>query len=292
MASTRTWKVGTSSISLDQPVVMGILNVTTDSFAQSEPYLDVEAAVEAGLEMASDGAGIIDVGGESTRPGADAVPEVVEMARVLPVVERLAADGVAVSIDTSKPGVARAAIDSGAVIVNDVTGLQKSEMRRICAQSGVGVVIMHMKGTPKTMQVDPRYDDVVGEIQSYLAKRAEDAVVAGVAHGSIVLDPGIGFGKTFDQNMELMAHLDSFAASKYPLLIGTSRKGFLREVLAPLYGGTEPRDRDGATAATVALAVVAGVSILRVHNVRLAVEVAHTVKAMVPRENEEEIHRT
>lgn len=271
---------------------MGILNVTPDSFADPGAYMAVDTAVEAGLKMVEDGAVIIDVGGESTHPGAESVPSEVEMARVLPVVKGLADRDIPVSVDTSKSEVALAAIDGGAVVINDVTGLGERAMRRVCADTGVGVVIMHMQGTPRTMQIEPRYDDVVADIRAFLLQRAEAAVAAGVEHGSIVVDPGIGFGKTFDHNIQIMAHLADLAGTGYPLLVGTSRKGFLGEILEPLRGATRPGERDGATAATVALAVAAGAKILRVHNVRLAVEVVHTAKAMVPVDDEREIHRT
>ena len=292
MAGSNTWKVRASSISLDQPVVMGILNVTPDSVGDGGSYTTVEEAVEAGLAMVEDGASIVDVGGESTRPGADSIPADLEISRVLPVVERLAEMDVLVSVDTSKSVVARAAIERGAAIINDVTGLRDVPMRRVCAEAGVGVVIMHMQGTPKTMQIKPRYDDVTADIRAFLTDRAGDAVAEGIAHESIVVDPGIGFGKTFAHNIEILAHLGDLVGIGFPLLVGTSRKGFLGEILEPLRGVTQPEERDGATAATVALAVRSGVRILRVHNVRLAVEVAHTAKAMVPIDDEEKIHRT
>ncbi len=289
---TGLWRLRGSEISLARPVVMGVVNVTPDSFSDGGRHATVEAAVDAGRQMVEDGAAIIDVGGESTRPGASLVSVESETARVVPVVEQLADDGILVSVDTSKPEVARAAIGCGAVAINDVTGLMSAAMRLLCAEASVGVVIMHMAGTPRTMQRHPNYDDVVAEVSAYLSERAAVALQAGIARDSIVIDPGIGFGKAYEHNIELMAHLDAFTDSGYPVLLGTSRKGFLGEILEPIYGMTSPDERDGATAATVALAVASGIQILRVHNVPLAVEVALTAKAIVQKDDGEETNRT
>jgi dihydropteroate synthase len=285
------WRLRESSILLDYPVVMGILNTTPDSFADGGAHLSVDAAVSAGLGMVAAGAAIIDVGGESTRPGASLVSVDEELQRVVPVVEQLAALGVLVSVDTSKPEVALAAIASGAAAINDVTGLEDQRMRDVCADAGVGVVIMHMQGTPRTMQRDPQYDDVVNEVTAYLVEGAEAAIDAGIASDAIVIDPGIGFGKTFGHNIELMRSLDVFVDTGLPVLLGTSRKGFLGTILESVRGATSPHERDGATAASVAVAVASGVKILRVHNVPLAVEVAHTANAIVPRDHGEETNR-
>ena len=271
---------------------MGILNVTPDSFSDGGRHTDAHRAIEAGLAMVSDGAAVVDVGGESTRPYAEPVSEADELARVLPVVEGLVASGVVVSIDTSKPGVAAVALEHGAAIVNDVTGLRDERMRTVCAASGAGAVIMHMRGTPADMQDDPEYDDVVGEVAGFLAAQTRRAIESGVAIEGIAIDPGIGFGKSFDHNLELLRHLDRLTHLGYPVLVGTSRKGFLGRILEPVRGPTEPSERDGATAATVAAAVLSGASILRVHDVRLGVEVAVTAKAMVPTSHDEETHRT
>ncbi|GMQ92695.1 MAG: dihydropteroate synthase [Acidimicrobiia bacterium] len=286
-----TWKLRDSQISLLRPVVMGILNVTPDSFSDGGRYPTLDSAVECGRQMAADGASIVDVGGESTRPGAAAVSVNEELERVAPIVERLATDGITVSVDTSKPEVARAVVCSGAAIINDVTGLGNPAMRSVCAETGVGVVIMHMQGIPRTMQHQPHYADVVAEVSAYLTEHAEAAVRSGISRGSVIIDPGIGFGKAFDHNLELMANLDAFVETGYPVLLGTSRKAFLGKILEPIRGRTAPDERDGATAASIALAVAAGVKILRVHNVPLAVEVAHTVKAMVPGDDGEETNR-
>jgi dihydropteroate synthase len=270
---------------------MGILNTTPDSFADGGTHRDVESAVAAGLEMVAAGAEIIDVGGESTRPGASLVSVAEELERVVEVVEQLALSGVLVSIDTSKPEVAAAAIGVGAVAVNDVTGLENPRMRDVCAEGRVGVIVMHMQGTPRTMQREPQYDDVVREVREYLVDGATAAVDSGIAHDSIVIDPGIGFGKTLEHNMELLANLDALRGTGFPVLLGTSRKGFLGTILESVRGPTLPSDRDGATAATIALGVASGVSIFRVHNVALAVDVAHTANAMVPRDHGEETNR-
>ena len=281
------WQLRDVSINLDAPIVMGILNTTPDSFSDGGAHADFASAVAAGLEMVQQGASIVDVGGESTRPGATDVSATEELARVLPVIEQLASKNAVVSVDTSKPQVAEAAVAAGAVIVNDVTGLEDAEMRSVCAANSVGVVAMHMQGTPRTMQRDPQYTDVVSEVNAYLIERAEACVEAGIARASIALDPGIGFGKTPRNNIDLLANLDTLCASGYPVLVGTSRKGFLGTILEDVRGSTTPSQRDGATAATIALAVRSGVKILRVHNVRLAVEVAHTANAIVPHDGKE-----
>jgi len=272
---------------------MGILNTTPDSFSDGGEHLDPDTAIAIGMKMVRDGARIVDVGGESTRPGGAAVPADLEIDRVVPVVEGLAAEGVTVSVDTSKAEVAARCIEAGAAIVNDVTAFADPAMAAVCADGGVGVVLMHMLGTPRTMQSNPTYDDVVGEVAAFLDQRATRAVAAGVDGSAISVDPGIGFGKTFSHNIELMSHLHRFVALGYPVTVGASRKQFLGSILEPVRRATVPQERDGATAATVALAVAQGVSILRVHNVRTAVDVALTANAMVPtEEHEQEIDRT
>jgi dihydropteroate synthase len=286
------WQLRGRSLALDQPVVMGILNVTPDSFADGGENEDLDEAVAAGLSMAASGAGIIDIGGESTRPGASLVSLDRELERVVRVAEKLASHGVLVSVDTSKPDVASAALGVGAVAINDVTGLENPKMREVCSDTGAGVVVMHMQGTPRTMQRDPRYGDVVGEVREYLVEGANAAIRAGVSPHSIAIDPGISFGKNLDQNIRLMSNLERFVDTGFPVLLGTSRKGFLGRILEPVRGPTSPSERDGATAASVALAVAAGVKILRVHNVPLAVDVAHAANAMVPKDHGEETNRT
>ena len=271
---------------------MGILNTTPDSFADGGTYSGVEEAVSAALEMVASGATIIDVGGESTRPGASLVSLDEELDRVVDVVGQLASQGILVSVDTSKPEVATAVVEAGAVAINDVTGLENPRMRELCADTGVGVVVMHMQGTPRTMQRDPRYDDVVREVRDYLIDGANAAIEAGVSAESIAIDPGISFGKTVDHNIELMSNLEAFVDTGFPVVLGTSRKGFLGNILESVRGTTLPSERDGATAATIALAVASGVRILRVHNVPLAVDVAHTANAMVPKDDGKETNRS
>lgn len=257
------WRLPSRSIDLSAGTpLMGILNVTPDSFSDGGRYLDADAAVARAHRLVADGAAIVDVGGESTRPGAEPVPEDEETRRVIPVVERLAGTGITVSIDTMKPGVAAAAIDAGAEVVNDVTGLADPDMVRLCADRGVGVVVMHMQGEPRTMQADPRYGDVVAEVADYLEARASALEAAGIAADAIVVDPGIGFGKTIDHNLALLANAGRVGRGR-PVLIGHSRKKFL----GTLTGIDEAADRDAATAVMSVLAVDAGAAILRVHDV-------------------------
>ncbi len=245
--------------------VMGIVNVTPDSFSDGGRYLDADAAIAHGLELAAQGAAIIDVGGESTRPGAEPVTETEELRRVVPVIEalRAALPDTRISVDTCKAAVARAALDAGAEIVNDVTALRGDpEMAALVAERGVTVCLMHMQGEPRTMQDDPHYDDVVGEVAQFLAERLAAAVAAGVAAERVILDPGIGFGKTVDHNLELLHRLDELVALGRPLLIGTSRKSFLGRLT-----GREVDDRLAGTIATNVIAFERGARIFRVHDV-------------------------
>jgi dihydropteroate synthase len=287
------WTIRGGELSLAAPVVMGIVNVTPDSFSDGGDHLDPSVAIAAGLAMIADGAAIVDVGGESTRPGSMPVSIDEELLRVLPVVSALVDGGVTVSIDTTKAEVARRCIAAGAHIVNDVTALSDPAMAGVCADGEVGVVLMHMLGTPADMQHNPTYVDVVAEVGGFLDERAEAAVSSGIAASAVAIDPGIGFGKTYTHNTELMRHLGAFTNRSYPVVIGASRKGFLGSILKASRGETTAKDRDGATAATVALGVSAGVSVFRVHNVRLGADVATTANAMVPREaHEQETYRT
>jgi dihydropteroate synthase len=259
---------------------MGVLNVTPDSFSDGGRYQSLDAAIAHGRRLSDEGADIIDVGGESTRPGADPVAAADELAKVLPVVGALAADGIAVSIDTAKPEVAEAAVAAGAVVVNDVTGLANPAMLESVAGSGAGVVIMHMQGEPRTMQDDPQYRDVVIEVRDFLVERARRAEAAGVSAGRIAIDPGIGCGKTFDHNLTLLMDLSTLVETGYPVLLGASRKSFLGRIL----GGTLPAaERDPATGATVALAIEQGVAVVRVHNVAMTAQIARTVEAILGR---------
>jgi len=263
--------------------LMGIVNVTPDSFSDGGLFLDPEAAIAHGRELLEQGADIVDVGGESTRPGAEPVPADVERERTEPVVAALAGDGATVSIDTSKVEVARAALDAGAAIVNDVTALRgEPELADLCAERGCTVVLMHMLGTPRTMQDDPRYDDVIDDIRRFLAERIEYAVGRGIAEERIWIDPGIGFGKTLDHNLELLDRLDEFRVLGRPVLIGTSRKSFLGKLT-----GREPRDRLGGTIASNVLAYLRGAEIFRVHDVapvRDALRVAAAIRGEDPGE--------
>jgi dihydropteroate synthase len=244
------------------PKLMGIVNVTPDSFSDGGLFLDAEAAIAHGRELAEQGAEILDVGGESTRPGAEEVSAEEELARVVPVVEGLA--GVAtVSIDTSKAAVAEATLDAGASIVNDVTALRRDpEIGGLCAERGAGLVLMHMRGDPRTMQENPVYDDVVDEVKAFLAERLQVAVEAGVAEERIWLDPGIGFGKTLEHNLELLRRLGELRDLGRPLVVGTSRKSFIGKI-----DGSAVGERLGGTIASSVLAAAEGADVLRVHDV-------------------------
>lgn len=242
--------------------LMGVVNVTPDSFSDGGLYLDPGAAVAHGRELAAAGAEILDVGGESTRPGAQEVSREEELARVVPVIEGVGDLDVRISIDTSKAPVAAAALDAGAEIVNDVTALRGDPaMAALCAERGCGIVLMHMLGTPRTMQDDPRYGDVVAEVKAFLAERLEAAVAAGIAEERIWLDPGIGFGKTAAHNMELLRRLGELRALGRPLVVGTSRKSFIGRV-----DGSPPEERLGGTIASSLLAAAEGAEVLRVHD--------------------------
>jgi dihydropteroate synthase len=243
--------------------LMGVVNVTPDSFSDGGLYLDPEAAIRHGLELAAAGAEILDVGGESTRPGAEEVGVEEELRRVRPVIERLAAGEAAISVDTSKAAVAEVALEAGATIVNDVTALRGDPaMAAVCAERGATVVLMHMAGNPRTMQGNPAYDDVVAAVGAFLAERVEAAMAAGIAAERIWLDPGIGFGKTLQQNMELLRRLPELARLGRPLVVGTSRKSFIGKV-----DGSAPQERLGGTIASSVLAAAEGASVLRVHDV-------------------------
>lgn len=259
---------------------MGILNVTPDSFSDGGRWIDTAAAVNRGRELAAIGTDIIDVGGESTRPGAAPVDATEELERVIPVVEALAADGVVVSIDTSKPTVAAAAIDAGAEIVNDVTGLSNPEMIETCAGTGVGVVIMHMLGDPRTMQADPNYEYVVADVAEFLRNRANEAIAAGIDTSRIVVDPGIGFGKTIRHNLALLDSIGTLGDG-WPVMIGASRKSFLGSILDRAGRPSAPEDRDRATDATTAMAIERGASIVRVHDAAGAIDVGRATDAIV-----------
>jgi len=263
---------------LGRPLVMGIVNVTPDSFSDGGLHADVDAAVAHGLRLAAEGADILDVGGESTRPYAEPVPEAEELRRVAGVVRRLAAEtDLPVSIDTSKAAVAARAVELGAEIINDVTGLEGDpEMLGVARDTRAGLCLMHMRGTPRSMQDDPRYDDVVAEIHAYLEARRDAVLAAGIPLERICLDPGIGFGKTHDHNRILMAAAGRFLDLGTPILVGHSRKGFIAASLGRALGRPiSVADRDAGTAGAACGLTAAGVQVVRVHAVgmvRAAVE--------------------
>jgi dihydropteroate synthase len=249
--------------------VMGIVNVTPDSFSDGGLFLQAESAIEHGLALAAEGAAILDVGGESTRPGAAPVSADEEQRRVLPVVEALVAAGRRVSIDTTKLAVARAALAAGATLVNDVSAFRFApELAALVADQGAGCCLMHMQGEPRTMQEDPRYDDVVSDVKAFLEERLAFAVSQGVAEERVWLDPGIGFGKTVEHNLELLRRLDEIVAIGRSVVIGTSRKSFLGR----LTGGRAEGERLPGTIATNVLALERGASVFRVHDVAPVVD--------------------
>jgi len=262
---------------------MGVVNVTPDSFSDGGRFLDPDAAVAHAIDLADAGADLLDVGGESTRPGAAPVPVEEEHSRVVPVIERLvAAVDVPISVDTTKADIARTALAAGASIVNDVSaGRLDADILAVTAAAGAGYVVMHMQGEPRTMQADPRYDDVVAEVGDFLAERVDVALAAGIGPGAVAADPGIGFGKTVDHNLQLLAGLPGLVERVHvPVMVGTSRKTFIGKLLARASGVPEalPVDqRDEGTLATVVWAVERGASIVRVHDVRPA---AHAVRLL------------
>jgi dihydropteroate synthase len=272
----QSWRLKNTELDLSRGILMGVLNVTPDSFSDGGRFYDETAAISHGLEMASQGAQIIDVGGESTRPGSGSVPPDVERQRVVPVVSALAGEGVTVSIDTSKPSVAEAALVAGAQVVNDVTACSESGMIDLVAAAGCGLVLMHMQGKPRDMQVAPSYQDVVGEVERFLVERMSAVSAGGVETGRVAIDPGIGFGKTFEHNLELLRNLDRLSAHA-PVVLGTSRKSFL----GALTGVTEPEQRDLATAVTTAVGFLHGVRVFRVHDVPSSRQALAVAGAMV-----------
>ena len=255
---------------------MGVVNATPDSFSDGGRFLHEDRAVAHGLRLRDQGAHLVDVGGESTRPGADKVEEAEELRRVVGVVERLAARDVRVSINTSKPKVAAEAVAAGAVVVNDVTAFEAEGMAEVCASSRVGVVLMHIRGNPRTMQKDPIYDDVVGEIRRYLRHRIAAGEAAGVDRRAMAIDPGIGFGKTIAHNLALLNGLPVLAADGVPVLVGTSRKAFLGALT-----GRSVEERDVVTAVSSGICAMNGASIVRVHDVATTRDALALADAMV-----------
>jgi dihydropteroate synthase len=272
------WKVAGSRLDLTKrAMLMGVLNVTPDSFTDGGQFFATEAAVRHGMEMAQSGAEIIDVGGESTRPGADPVSPNEEMERVLPVIEQLEAAGPSlISIDTSKVKVARAALEAGATIINDVTGGRGDpEMFALAAESGAALIIMHMQGTPQTMQINPIYGDVVAEVADFFRQQFELAIRSGIDPTCIAFDPGIGFGKTGAHNLELLANLPRLRIANRPLVVGVSRKSFLGKITG------QPSDRASATVAMTSLLRERGANVLRVHDVSQNVEALRATEALM-----------
>jgi dihydropteroate synthase len=259
-------------------VIMGILNVTPDSFYDGGRYARAEAAVQRALQMVQDGADIVDIGGESTRPGSQPVPEEEELRRVLPVIEAVRGQvDVPISIDTTKSRVAERALQAGACMVNDISGLGfDPRMAEVVARHGALCCVMHILGTPQTMQLNPQYEDVVRDISRYFEERLALAERAGIPRENIWLDPGIGFGKTVEHNLEILRRLREFTAFGLPILIGTSRKSFIGKIL----GDLPPEERLEGTAATVAIAIMNGANAVRVHDVREMVRVARMTDAV------------
>jgi dihydropteroate synthase len=259
---------------------MGVVNVTTDSFYDGGRYTLPEMAIVHALELVEQGADIIDIGGESTRPGADPVAENEELARVIPVVEGLVRQTtIPISIDTTKSQVAARALESGASIINDVSALREDPaMASVIARSDAAVVLMHMQGTPRTMQRSPQYVDVGADVLQFLDERVQIAVQAGIAQTNIILDPGFGFGKLVSHNLDLLRRLSSFTALNCPLLVGLSRKGFIGTIV-----GKAVDHREWGTAAAIALAVDRGAHIVRVHDVAMTIDVVKMTAALSPR---------
>ncbi|TAL51428.1 MAG: dihydropteroate synthase [Methylovulum sp.] len=263
-----------------KPLIMGILNITPDSFSDGGHYTGVDAALRQALRMQSEGADIIDIGGESTRPGSDPVPAQQQIQRVIPVIAAIRREtGIVISIDTTSCEVAEAALAAGAGMINDVSaGLDDAAILTLAAETGVPIILMHSRGAPKTMQDDPYYDDVVQEVIDALHERIHAALNAGIKKENIAIDPGIGFGKRKQDNLDLLAHLDRLVASGFPVLLGASRKRFMGSICAV----AEPAELVTATAVTTALGVMAGVRLFRVHDVRenrQAVDVAWAIKS-------------
>lgn len=270
MQAATMWLCRGRELSLAKPLVMGIVNVTPDSFSDGGEHNTYEAAVAWGRKLAHDGAAILDVGGESTRPGAAEVSVDEELARVIPVVKTLASDGCVVSVDTSKPEVMQAAVEAGALILNDIRAFALPGAAEVAAKSGVGLVIMHMQGTPRTMQAAPHYDDLLGEVESFLREREKVLVNLGADLASICWDPGFGFGKTVDDNWELLAATPRFVASGRPFLMGLSRKSSIGAVAHE----KEAHRRVAGSVEGALIAIERGAQVVRVH------DVAETVQAL------------
>ena len=261
---------------MNRPLVMGVVNVTPDSFSDGGEFLDPALAIEHAAGLVREGADVLDIGGESTRPGARPVGAEEERRRVVPVLDGLVGVGVPISIDTSKAAVAEAALDAGATWVNDVTALRSDpDLAALCADRGCEVVLMHMLGDPRTMQDDPRYDDVVDDVKRFLAERVEAAIEAGVAAERIWIDPGIGFGKTLEHNLELLRRLGELRDLGRPILVGASRKSFIGKIT-----GRDAHERAGGTIATTVVAATQGAAAVRVHDVAATRDALTTLAAI------------
>lgn len=272
-----TWRCGSYEFDERMPIIMGILNVTPDSFSDGGQHAGVQAALEHARRMLDEGAHIIDVGGESTRPGSDEVPVAEELERVVEVVRALAAEHVCVSIDTRHAEVARAAVQAGASIINDVSGFRDPAMVEVACSCDAGLVVMHMKGEPKTMQDDPVYGDVVSEVRGYLRDQAAMLQAAGIARERICIDPGPGFGKTKSQTLELVRNFHEFARLGYPVMCAVSRKGFIGWA----YKIDDPLQRDEASAAEALMAAEIGATVIRTHNVAATVKACKNLRPLV-----------
>jgi dihydropteroate synthase len=273
----RVWKIGDKVVNLSRRgMIVGVLNVTPDSFSDGNEFLDCDKAVERGMQIASEGADVVDIGGESTRPGAQPVPAEEELRRVIPVVEKLRAKiDVPISIDTSKAEVARAAVNAGASIINDVTaGRADEQMLPLAAEQNVAMVLMHMQGEPGTMQKNPQYGDVVQEVADFFRQQYSRALKCGVDPMRLAFDPGIGFGKTLEHNLSLLNNLDCLRVDDRPLMVGVSRKSFLGK----LSGSNEMRDRLAPTIALTAILRARGADIFRVHDVKENMAALRTVE--------------
>jgi len=269
---------GNRTLDLSQPAVMGVLNVTPDSFSDGGRYFTTDVAVAHALKMVSEGAAIIDIGGESTRPGAKPVSDADECQRVIPVIEALVDAGVdaVLSVDTSKAKVMRQAVAAGATMINDVCALQQPDAMRVAAETGVPVCLMHMQGDPQKMQDDPQYNNITEDIVRFLEQRVEACVQAGISHDRIVIDPGFGFGKTVKQNYALLRQLDRFMSIGQPVLAGLSRKSMIGAVL-----DVDEGERLYGSLAAQVIAIMAGASILRVHDVSAAVDAVAICSAVM-----------
>jgi dihydropteroate synthase len=278
MAGEALWHCGSHIVALgERTLVMGILNVTPDSFSDGGSFANADDAVKEAIQMVSDGADMVDIGGESSRPGSDPVSADEERSRVVPVIQRLVHElpDVPVSVDTRKAAVARAAIDAGASIVNDISAGADPEMFDVVRDAGAGLVLMHMKGEPKTMQDDPSYYDVVAEVRGFLGDRIEAATAAGVEFDRLCIDPGLGFGKTLEHNLAILHDIGAFHHLGVPVLVGPSRKRFIGTLTE-----TEVGDRTGGTAGAVAWCAAQAVDVVRVHDVKEMVRVVRVVDAI------------